>query len=587
MLLEAIYHQSKRNWAYAYDKDTIRLRLRAKKDDLTEALALTGDKYAWEETRALIPLSKYASDSMFDYFEGEVKPPYHRLKYAFLLKSGQEQIWMTETDFQEEEPDDPGRMFQFPYIHPGAVFEPPDWVKDAVFYQIFPERFANGDPSRNPKDIEPWGSEPTPFNFFGGDLQGVMDHLDYLSELGITAIYFTPIFQATTNHKYDTEDYLKVDRHFGDAETIKRLVEQCHKRGIKVLLDAVFNHSGKTFAPFVDVQQNGSKSRYANWFHVHEFPLDVKDGVPTYDTFGFEPHMPKLNTENPEVKEYLLKVAEYWIKDVGADGWRLDVADEVNNAFWQDFRRVVKQANPDAYILGEVWNEASAWLQGDQFDAAMNYPFTEAVNRFFVMGKMHADQFVHAMAKQLSRYVHQASEVAFNLLDSHDTPRLLTLAQGDKRKMKLAALFQFSYMGAPCIYYGDEIGLEGGGDPECRRCMEWDEAKQDRELLDFYKTIIALRHAHPALRAKGSIRFPQASPGGSQLVLERQSDEERILVLFNRSEETAMFELEAGEGEWADLLESDHRIALEGGTLAVELPAYGYAVLGTTPLKPE
>lgn len=581
MLLEAIYHQPKRNWAYAYDKDTVRLRLRAKKNDLTEVYAMTGDKYAWENTKKQISLTKFTSDSMFDYYEGEIKPPYHRLKYSFLLKSGDEQIWMSETGFQEDEPDDPGQMFQFPYIHQGAVFTPPEWVKDAVFYQIFPERFANGNPELNPENVEPWGGEPTPSNFFGGDLQGVMDHLDYLSELGINAIYFTPIFEATTNHKYDTEDYLRVDRHFGDADTVKRLVKLCHERGIRVLLDAVFNHSGKTFAPFVDVQENGEKSKYKDWFHAHEFPLDVKDGIPTYETFGFEPHMPKLNTENPEVKDYLLKVAEYWIKEVGMDGWRLDVADEVDDAFWRDFRRVVKAANPEAYILGEIWNESSAWLQGDQFDAAMNYPFTDAVNGFFVKNKMNAETFANSIGRQLSRYPLQASEVAFNLLDSHDTPRLLTLCEGDQRKMKLAALFQFTYLGTPCIYYGDEIGLDGDQDPGCRKCMEWDEAKQDRELFTFYQQLIALRHAHPALRAEGHVRFLQARPEGSQLVLERQSEDERILVLFNRSEETAIIEFEGGAGEWTELLDGNHRTAKDGDVLAVELPAYGYAVLST------
>ncbi|MBE7683324.1 alpha-glycosidase [Paenibacillus sp. P13VS] len=581
MLLEAIYHQPKRNWAYAYDKDTVRLRLRAKKNDLTEVYAMTGDKYAWENTKKQISLTKFTSDSMFDYYEGEIKPPYHRLKYSFLLKSGDEQIWMSETGFQEDEPDDPGQMFQFPYIHQGAVFTPPEWVKDAVFYQIFPERFANGNPELNPENVEPWGGEPTPSNFFGGDLQGVMDHLDYLSELGINAIYFTPIFEATTNHKYDTEDYLRVDRHFGDADTVKRLVKLCHERGIRVLLDAVFNHSGKTFAPFVDVQENGEKSKYKDWFHAHEFPLDVKDGIPTYETFGFEPHMPKLNTENPEVKDYLLKVAEYWIKEVGMDGWRLDVADEVDDAFWRDFRRVVKAANPEAYILGEIWNESSAWLQGDQFDAAMNYPFTDAVNGFFVKNKMNAETFANSIGRQLSRYPLQASEVAFNLLDSHDTPRLLTLCEGDQRKMKLAALFQFTYLGTPCIYYGDEIGLDGDQDPGCRKCMEWDEAKQDRELFTFYQQLIALRHAHPALRAEGHVRFLQARPEGSQLVLERQSEDQRILVLFNRSEETAIIEFEGGAGEWTELLDGNHRTAKDGDVLAVELPAYGYAVLST------
>lgn len=291
------------------------------------------------------------SDSMFDYFSCEVQPPYRRLRYAFLLEDGEESIWMDENNFLEEEPDNPDRMFEFPYINGVDVFTPPAWVKDAIFYQIFPERFANGDKSNDPENVLPWGGKPERDNFFGGDLQGVIDHLDYLSELGITAIYFTPIFEATTNHKYDTEDYMRIDPHFGDADTLKKLVKQCHKRGIRVLLDAVFNHSGRTFKPFVDLQKNGEQSKYKDWFYIRSFPIEVVDGIPSYETFSFEPLMPKLNTENPEVKEYLLNVAEYWIKEIGVDGWRLDVANEVDHEFWREFRHTVKKVNPDAYIL--------------------------------------------------------------------------------------------------------------------------------------------------------------------------------------------------------------------------------------------
>lgn len=221
MLLEAVYHRPRLNWSYAYDRQTIHLRLRAKKGDLTEVFAWAGDKYAWDATKELIPMKLFTSDAMFDYWECESVPLYRRLKYGFLLQKGHERIWMTESDFQTERPANPNRLFEFPYINPVDVFAPPAWVKDAVFYQIFPERFANGDPSLNPENVQPWGGTPTPENFFGGDLQGVIDHLDHLTELGITGIYFTPIFAATTNHKYDTEDYMKVDPHFGDVKTLK------------------------------------------------------------------------------------------------------------------------------------------------------------------------------------------------------------------------------------------------------------------------------------------------------------------------------------------------------------------------------
>ncbi|CAM4432810.1 alpha-glycosidase [Paenibacillus phoenicis] len=577
MLLEAVYHRPKLNWTYAYDHKTLHLRLRAKKNDLTEVYAFVGDKYMWDQSKELIPMTLMISDEMFDYWECTYQPPLRRTRYGFLLKSGDEQIWMTESEFTKERPSGPERLFEFPFINPVDVFTPPAWVKDAIFYQIFPERFANGDPSNDPKGVLPWGGKPERDNFFGGDLQGVIDHLDHLSELGITGIYFTPLFEATTNHKYDTADYMKIDPHFGDIATVKKLVQACHERGIKVLFDAVFNHSGRTFAPFVDVMEKGEKSRYKDWFHVREYPLQVKDGVPSYDTFAFEPLMPKLNTENPEVKEYLLKVAEFWIKEVGIDGWRLDVANEVDHAFWRDFRKVVKAANPDAYILGEIWHESSAWLQGDQFDAVMNYPFTEAVLDFVVRGTLDAEGFANAIGKQLSRYPLQASEVAFNLLDSHDTPRLLTLCDGNKAKMKLAALFQFTYSGTPCIYYGDEVGLDGGPDPDCRKCMEWDPKRQDRDLFAFYQKLIKVRKQLAPLRT-GSLKFLLAEKGGSKLAYERVLNGEKVLVLLNNYDAGQTFTIPADGKMWRDTF-SGQTYNTADGKLAVKLPAYGYAVL--------
>lgn len=577
MLLEAVYHRPRLNWSYAYDQNTIHLRLRAKKGDLTQVYAWTGDKYTWDTTKELIPMSLFTSDEMFDYWECETVPPHRRLKYGFLLQKDHERMWMTESEFQTNRPENPEKLFEFPYINRSDVFTPPAWVKDAIFYQIFPERFANGDPSLDPDNVQPWGGKPERDSFFGGDLQGVIDHLDYLSELGINAIYFTPIFTATTNHKYDTEDYMQVDPQFGDAKTLKKLVDVCHERGIRVLLDAVFNHAGKTFAPFVDVLEKGAESPYKDWFHVNQFPLEIQNEIPSYDTFAFEPLMPKLNTENPEVKQYLLEVAEYWIKEIGIDGWRLDVANEVSHEFWREFRKVVKRANPDAYILGEIWHESAPWLEGDKFDAVMNYPFTSAVIDFFVLGKLDAEGFANSIGKQLSRYPLQASEVAFNLLDSHDTPRLLTIAKGDKEKQKLAALFQFTFMGTPCIYYGDEIGMDGGADPDCRKCMEWNEDNQDRNLLAFYRRLIDIRASHPALRT-GTLTFLEAGRQGTKLAYERRLGEDVLIVLVNTDETIQHFHLSVEERKWTNVF-TDDSLRAERGTLSVKLPAHGYAVL--------
>ncbi|MBA9083641.1 glycosidase [Fontibacillus solani] len=577
MLLEAVYHRPKLNWSYAYDLETIHLRLRSKRNDLTEVFVFAGDKYSWDDSKKLVPMSKLVSDELFDYWECAIKPPLRRLKYGFLLKSGDEQIWMTESEFTKDRPQIPDRLYEFPYINPADLYSVPEWVKDTIFYQIFPERFANGDKSNDPEGTLPWGGEPTRVNFFGGDLQGVIDHLEHLSELGITGIYFTPIFEGSTNHKYDTTDYMKIDSQFGDTETLKKLVQACHERGIKVLLDAVFNHSGNTFAPFLDVKEKGAESRYKDWFYIRDYPLDIVDGSLTYDTFSFEPLMPKLNTANPEVKQYLLGVAEFWIKEIGIDGWRLDVANEVDHQFWRDFRKVVKGVNPDAYILGEIWHESSGWLQGDQFDAVMNYPFTDAVLDFVVHGTLDAKGFADAIGKQISRYPLQATEVAFNLLDSHDTPRLLTLCEGNKNKMKLAALFQFTYSGTPCIYYGSEVGLDGEMDPGCRKCMEWDQDKQDRDLFDFYKKLISVRKELAPLRT-GTIQFLVAEAGDTRLAYERKLNGETVIVLLNNDDKAQTLEVRSHGKSWKDAI-SGQAYGETEGKLSVTLPSYGFAVL--------
>jgi len=577
MLLEAIYHRPKQNWCYAYDGKTLHIRIRTKRNDVTSIEAMTGDKYAWDRTVTYVPMSILSSDEFFDYWECEVVPPYRRLRYGFLLQKDDQKVWMTEFAFLNEEPSDPNRMFDFPYINMIDVFKTPDWVKDAVFYQIFPERFANGDPSIDPPGTLPWGGQPQRDNFFGGDLQGVIDHIDHLSNLGINALYFTPLFTATTNHKYDTEDYLQIDSQFGDINLLKKLVALCHERGIRVIMDAVFNHSGRTFAPFVDVQKNGEASRYKDWFHISKFPIRVEDGIPTYETFAFEPLMPKLNTENPEVKAYLLHVAEYWIKEVDIDGWRLDVANEVDHQFWREFRQVIKKTKPDAYILGEIWHDSYNWLQGDQFDAVMNYPFTNATLDFFVEGSTDAEQFSQAIGKQIALYPRQANEVAFNLLDSHDTARLITLCKDDKRKMKLAVLFLFTYTGTPCIYYGDEVGITGAHDPDCRKCMEWDPAKQDHDLFTFYQELIKLRLDHSALRT-GTLTFLSSQSGSTTLAYSREDEKDKFIILMNNDSKQQPIEASVTETEWIDVL-TGKKLATLKGSLNANLPAYGYTIL--------
>ncbi|MFC5529363.1 alpha-glycosidase [Cohnella yongneupensis] len=579
MLKEAVYHRPKNNWSYAYDRHTVHIRLRTKRGDVQRVQLIHGDKYNWQTVGAeLTEMNVFAQDALFDYWQAAVKPPFRRLKYGFKLIDGDDQLWLDEQGFHESEPKSMNLYFEFPFLNAADVFEPPAWVKDAVFYQIFPERFANGDPSLDPVNVEPWGGEPTTSNFFGGDLQGVIDHLDHLTALGINAIYFNPLFEALTNHKYDTIDYLKVDPHFGTNEQLKKLVDACHARGIRVLLDAVFNHSGNEWPPFVDVREKGAESPYADWFHVREYPIGVKDGIPTYDAFAFVQHMPKLNTENEKVQAHLLEVARYWIEEIGVDGWRLDVANEVDHRFWRSFRDVVKRANPEAYILGEIWHDSLPWLAGDQFDAVMNYPFTEAVLDFAVRGTRDGKQFADLVGYLQAAYPQQATEAAFNLLGSHDTPRLLTLCNDDKRLMKLATAIQFTFSGTPCIYYGDEIGLSGGQDPGCRKCMPWEEDKQDLELFAFFSGLVSLRKNHRALK-DGTYAVLHAEDGDRTLAYAREADGEKFIVALNASKRKETVTLPIGIDVAANVVFGDGTIEKGKRKLKASLPPYGFAIV--------
>ncbi|WP_217586516.1 glycoside hydrolase family 13 protein [Lentibacillus saliphilus] len=551
----AIYHRPKNNFAYAYDDKTLHIMLQSQKDDVQAVNLIYGDPYDWDEGQWVfqtLPMEKVGSTLLHDFWKAAVTPNFRRMRYGFACTDEVETVYYTERGFYTEAPRDTAFYFCFPFLNSIDVFKAPEWVKDTVWYQIFPERFANGDRENDPEGALEWGSAtPEPDNFFGGDLQGIIDHLDDLVDLGINGIYLTPIFKAYSNHKYDTIDYMEIDPQFGDKETFRTFVEACHARGIRVMLDAVFNHSGFYFPPFQDVLENGEASKYKDWFHIWDFPV-VSEPRPNYDTFAFGGWMPKLNTENPDVKRYLLDVARYWVEEFDIDGWRLDVANEVDHAFWRDFREVVKAIKPDVYILGEIWHDAMPWLQGDQFDAVMNYPFTNNAIDFFAKHAMSSSDFANAMTQVQVMYPDHINEVAFNLLDSHDTPRILTLAGGKRDRVRLLYMFQLSYTGTPCIYYGDEIGMDGGQDPGCRACMEWNEAKQDRDMFQFVQALIRLRKEEPAFGNRGAFRILDAPEKDDYIVYEKSTYAGGQAAAFENGDaaaQTLVFVINNGEDD--------------------------------------
>lgn len=574
--LESLHHVSHSNWAYLYNKDTFHLRVRTRKQDVDRVYALTGDKYDWNTYHNEHEMQKVATDRFFDYWQTAVKPEHRRFSYGFRFHRGDETVWMTETGIYTDEPEAPNGFYDRPYIHEIDLFEAPEWTKSAVFYQIMPDRFENGDSSNDPEELSPWGDDPTTESYFGGDLQGIINRLDYLADLGITAIYLTPIFEAPTNHKYDTTDYKKVDPHFGDLDLLKKLVKEAHAKEIRIVLDAVFNHISANSPQFKDVIEHGEQSKYVNWFHIHNFPVKVQEGNPNYDAFGFFEQMPKLNTANPETREYLMDIVEYWLKEVGIDGWRLDVANEIDHTFWREFRSRIKAINPEAYIIGEVWTDSLRWLQGDQFDSVMNYPLSDRLIEFLNNDDMDADTFASHIGALLMRYPQQANEVLFNLLASHDTARILTQLGGNKQKLKLAISFLLTFTGTPCIFYGDEVGLEGEGDPDCRKCMIWDEEKQDRDLLGSYRELIQLRKQHPAL-STGQFGFLKADRHNRPLIYERYDSQDHFTIWLNPSEDLASLTCPL-EGSWRDALTGE-QVQTENGTIKIHLDPFAYKIL--------
>lgn len=449
----------------------------------------------------------------------------------------------------------------------------PGWVQDAVFYQIFPDRFAKS--PRNPSGslpFETWDSPPTVHGFKGGDLYGIVEKLDYLQDLGITALYLNPVFESASNHRYHTYDYYHVDPLLGGNAALRELIDQAHERNIRVILDGVFNHASRGFWQFHHVLENGSGSPYHDWFYFDTARLQgrrrwgayptqeemeaLRNGEDSLKAIGYRgwwnmPALPKLNTNTPAVRNYLFDVAKYWI-EFGADGWRLDVPGDIDDdSFWQEFRYRVRQVNSEAYIVGEIWDEAQRWLQGDQFDAVMNYQLTKPIiafcggkhlnlhvlhqqtNYHSIRHGIDAHEFANQVDHNFNLYRPDITYAQLNLLGSHDTPRFLSCASGSKDSLKLAFLFLLTYPGAPCIYYGDEVGVDGEHDPYCRKSFPWDESKWDKDVRTTVKELVALRRENDALR-RGDYRRLWSTDG--IFVFSRSHEGRTFVVALNTSD---------------------------------------------------
>ncbi len=591
MQREAIYHINDIPYLFTIGKHEVKIRIRAKRGDVRHCALLHSDRYKSPGNGEAVKLELTATTELHDYFEGVVYSATKRLRYQFLLTGFDgSQAWCGEYGVSDNRQ-------AAGYFHCASVLAayeggPPTWVRNAIVYQIFPERFANGNPAINPAGVRSWTSseEPKSDSFYGGDLQGLFDKLPYLHDLGVNVLYLTPIFESPSHHKYDTSDYYSIDSHFGQLADIRRVVDKAHALNMKVVLDAVFNHSGDRFFAFQDVMKNGADSKYKDWFFIDRYPV-VQSPEPSYESFGIlSPSMPKLNTSHPEVVQYMLDVVKYWIAEIGIDGWRLDVANEIDHSFWRRLRQEVKAIDRELLLVGEIMHQSGPWLRGDQFDGVMNYLLRDALIGFFAEQRITARAFAGQLEAIRMHYTDSANSAMFNLIGSHDTERFLTACARsvwgwqDKQEIarfKLAALFQLTYTGMPMIYYGDEVGMTGGEDPACRKPMVWEEEKQNKSIHSHYKQLIALRKEHPALR-EGGFQMWFVEEADNALGYVRVLPDQRIGIVLNNSPNERTLKLDAPKGSEAQKvvpLFGSQAWEWSSGQGKCTLPPYGASIV--------
>ena len=596
--------------------EKVRLRFRTARDDAQEVCLISGGE--------TLQMQKMSSGEVFDYYETEVQLTDTMFVYYFRIKSESEELCYHRCGVSEH----PVEYYNF-RIMPG--FSTPAWAKGAVMYQIFVDRFCNGDPSNDVEDgeyvyigepvckVKDWNEFPAAMDirrFHGGDLQGVLDKLDYLEELGVEVIYFNPLFVSPSNHKYDIQDYDYIDPHYGviiedggevlpegekdntratkyqkrtgDIRNLEasnrlfaKLVEEMHTRGMRVILDGVFNHCGsfnkwmdreRIYEPQPEYEKGAyvsAQSPYRDFFHFFDEREEAWPYNKNYDGWWGHDTLPKLNYEDsPMLEEYILNIGKKWVSPpYNADGWRLDVAadlgysNEYNHIFWENFRKAVKSANPQALILAEHYGDPGEWLQGDEWDSGMNYDaFMEPLTWFLTGMEKHsderrtdlwgnADNFVNTMNHFMASMLTPSLQVAMNELSNHDHSRFLTrtnhivgrVAQlGSKAAeeginlavMREAVAVQMTWVGAPTVYYGDEAGVCGFTDPDSRRTYPW--GQENRELVEFHKEMIRIHKREKPLRT-GSLKM--LSWSSNVLAYARFQEGEQIIVVLNNSKE--------------------------------------------------
>ena len=536
----SVKHSMNSEYCYALDKDTIMIRISLKANDVKEVYLHYQDKYInvnTKDTRKKTKMTLVASDGILDYYEAIIKVHMICIRYYFEFVSNNASNnshihdFYGNNKFFTQNITDIGYMFDCPQpVKEEEMFIVPDWAKGAVVYQIFPDRFATD----KKIDEKKWYKSPMHNkDKLYGNLRGIINKIDYFKDLGIDILYLTPIFRSNSNHKYDTIDYYQIDPDFGTKEDLRELVSIAHDNNMRVILDGVFNHTSPNFFAFEDLVKNNEHSKYVNWYYPDSFPIKTT-GKPNFLTFGYYGGRPKLNCSNPEVRNNIYDIVTYWIRECDIDGWRLDAADEVAHDFWKDLRKKIKSIKSDALIIGEIWHYTSSYLQGDEWDTIMNYNFRANVDNYFAKHIISASDFVNEFGFLRGTSHTRVHQLLWNLIDSHDTGRFLHCANEKKAALKLAVAVQMTTPGMPMIYYGDEVGLTGGQDPDCRRGMLWDENRQDKEIYNWYKKLIHIRKEHSCL-TNGNVKYLEIDDNNDLIVMRAYNDTEELYIILHNN----------------------------------------------------
>jgi glycosidase len=549
----SVVHISEQPYAYAVGKDTLRVRLRVRVGDCTAVFVHYKNLYDHTAPYTVKEMQPILRGEFSVLYESEIRVPERHFKYLFELRAQDEALFYTGDGFLETVHET--NCFYYPVINADDIVAPPAWAKGGLIYQVFVDRFFNGDPTNDPEGTVSVETLPGRSTHYGGDLQGVAQKLGYIKALGADMIYLSPVMKSPTYHKYDVADYYAVDEALGGKEALAVLIDKAHEKGLRLVLDAVFNHCSAENPLFQDVISRGENSPYSRWFLIDSFPVSVS--ACNYDTFaGAVPSMPRFDTSNPEVIEYLTDAALYWTKELRVDGWRLDVADEVSHTLWRELRRKLKAYDSDVLIIGEVWNHASRWLRGDQFDTVTNYKFRSNLIAL-AQGRTAAEAFWRHMSTNKMLYMTPLYPYLIGFAGTHDTARSMTVLE-DPRLHILAMAAVLTMEGIPLVYYGDEVGMEGGEDPDNRRAMRWD--LTETPLAAEIRALARFRAGSKALR-EGDTAIIDA--GSRVLAFQRKLGTESLTVILNFGADEAAIPGEYGGVLFgkAEITEKDARVA--------------------------